>query len=75
VKYKTGEIVKVGDRVRLGEDESGLVVFCIDTDEYLAEYPKEQWSYLMTGVMINFQSYGLIHYVEDDEDLELVSRA
>ena len=46
--------------------------FSVDTDEYSADYPKKQWSYLAQGVMINFQILGLIHYSEEDQELELI---
>jgi len=61
--------------VRLGDDSDGVVVCSIGRDEYTADYPKAQWAYLEAGVMIHFPNYGLIHFVEDDEDLELLSRA
>jgi hypothetical protein len=52
----------MGDRIRVGGDSSGVVVCSIDTDEYSSEFPREQWSYLGTGVMIQFANYGLVHY-------------
>ena len=74
MKYWDGQEVRLGDRVKLGEDEGGIVVSSMDTDEYSTEHPKEQWSYLKKGVMIEFPKYGLIHYEDPDEDLELISR-
>jgi hypothetical protein len=50
-------------------------VCSIDTGEYSPEFPREQWSYLGTGVMIQFANYGLVHYTEPDEDLEFLGRA
>ena len=75
MKYPDGREVKVGDHVRLGDDDGGVVVCSIDADDYTAEHPKEQWSYLKIGVMIEFPRYGLIHFVEPDEGLELIQRA
>ena len=75
MKYWDGQEVKVGDRVKYGEDEGGLVVSSMDTDEYSDEHPKEQWGYLKKGVMIEFPTMGLIHFVEPEHDLELISRA
>ncbi|HEX3952574.1 MAG TPA: hypothetical protein VHW90_03305 [Stellaceae bacterium] len=73
--YPDGQDVRLGDRVKLGPDESGVVVASIDTSEYSSEYPAAQWDYLKKGVMIEFPRYGLIHYEEPDEDLRLVGRA
>ncbi|QGW64737.1 hypothetical protein GOY17_07290 [Lysobacter soli] len=75
MNYPDGQEVRVGHRVRLGEDSGGVVVFSIDRDEYAADYPKAEWAYLEAGVMIRFPKDGLIHFAEEDDDLELLSRA
>jgi hypothetical protein len=74
MNYPDGQEVRVGDRVRLGDDDGGVVVCSIDRDEYSAGHPREQWSYLGAGVMIEFPKYGLIHFVKPDADLALMSR-
>jgi len=75
MRYFDGQEVRLGDRVKLGEDEGGIVVCSIDTAEYTKEYSETQWGYLKKGVMVNFPRYGLIHYEEPEEDLELIARA
>jgi hypothetical protein len=76
MNYATGELVKLGDKVRLGPDSGGVVVFIIDSDEYSPNYPKAYWGgYLTKGAMVHFPSYGLIHYEEMEEDLQLIARA
>jgi hypothetical protein len=75
MKYWDGQEIKVGDRVKYGEDEGGIVVSSMDTNEYSEEHPKEQWGYLKKGVMIEFPTMGLIHFVEPEHDLELISCA
>jgi hypothetical protein len=74
MKYAGGQEARLGDKVRLGNDNNGVVVCSIDTCEYSKEHPETQWGYLKTGVMIEFPSYGLIHYEEAEPDLELISR-
>lgn len=74
MQYADGREVRIGDRVRLGTDDGGVVVCSIDTNEYSDDYPLDQWAYLKRGVMIDFPKYGLIHYEESDPDLELISR-
>jgi hypothetical protein len=64
MKYRDGQEARLGDRKRVGGDFTGLVVCSIDTDEYTREFPREQWSYLGGGVMIQFANYGLVHYTE-----------
>ena len=75
MRYSDGQEVRLGDSIKLGEDEGGIVVCSIDTGEYTDEHSEAQWSYLKKGVMINFPKYGLIHFVEPDEDLQLIARA
>ena len=76
MNYATGEAVKLGDRVSLGQDSGGVVVFIIDAGEYSPDYPESQWGgYLKKGVMIHFPMYGLIHYEEAIEpDVKLLAR-
>ncbi len=75
MKYLDGQEVKVGDKVQLWNGCYGIVVCSMDTNEYTAAYPKEEWGYLKSGVMIKTDKAGLIHYIEADEDLQLLERA
>lgn len=75
MKYSDGQQIKLWDKVKLGQDEGGMVVCSIDGGEYSDDYPKSQWGYLKKGVMINFPLYGLIHYEEAEPDLQLIARA
>jgi hypothetical protein len=75
MNYPDGQDVRLGDRVRLGQDDGGVVVASIDTGEYSSEHPKAQWGYLKKGVMIEFPQYGLIHYEDPEPDLQLIARA
>jgi hypothetical protein len=75
MKYPDGQEVRLGDRVKLGADDAGIVVASIDTNEYSSEHPATQWSYLKKGVMVEFPSYGLIHYETPEPDLQLIARA
>jgi hypothetical protein len=43
MKYQGGQESRLGDRIRIGGDSSGVVVCSIDTDEYTPEFPREQW--------------------------------
>lgn len=75
MKYWDGKEVMLGDRVRLGEDSGGVVVCSIDRNEYAKENPESSWGYLKKGVVIEFPKFGLIHYEEPEEDLELIERS
>jgi WD40 repeat protein len=73
MKYPDGRPVAVGDRVKLWDNEYGVVVCSIDTDAYTEDYPKAAWSYLNSGVLIKTDDGEIFHYNELDEDSELVS--
>jgi hypothetical protein len=75
MKYSDGRDVKLGDRVKLGDDDGGVVVASIDTAEYSIEHSEAQWGYLKKGVMIKFPKHGLIHYENAEPDLQLIGRA
>lgn len=74
MKYSDGREVRVGDKVRLWEGCYGLVVCSLDTHEFSKEYPKNNWDYLKSGVVIDSDRAGLIHYLESNEDLEFLER-
>jgi len=74
MKYADGQKMKLGDKVRLGQDDGGVVVCLIDTGEFCVEYPQDQWAYLKKGVLIKFPLHGLIHYEEPEPDLQLIVR-
>jgi hypothetical protein len=74
MKYQDGQTVLIGDRVRLGTDD-GVVVFSIDTGEYDDLFPKTEWEYLESGIMVNLPNLGLVHIAECDPNLLLLERA
>ncbi|MDF0534150.1 hypothetical protein PY479_07665 [Shewanella sp. A32] len=78
MKYMDGKQIEVGDNVLISGMYKGLVVADIDGDRYSADYPREQWGCLQTGVMIDTDIGGLVHYEQislENEKIELVSRA
>lgn len=52
----------------------GVVVFSINADEYSPWYPREKWSYLGHGVMVDTDWMGLIHYDQRTQELRLARR-
>lgn len=75
MKYADGQDIQLGDHVQLLEDNEGTVVGLIAAGAYRDGYTAAEWAYLKTGVMIEFPTYGLIHYEEPEEDLLLLGRA
>jgi hypothetical protein len=72
MKYLDGRDVTVGDRVKLWDDQYGVVVCSLDQKKFTAEYPKPEWAYLKSGILIQTDSGELFHYTEPDEDFRLI---
>lgn len=70
MKYSDGTLVHLGDRVRADYDLIGVVVASIDTGEYSEEYPENEWSYLKTGVLIDTEEAGLVHFSDPETTFE-----
>ena len=75
MRYPDGQIARRGDRVHLWNGVEGTVVCSLDTDEFSDEYPREQWAYLRSGVLIQSPQTGLIHYLEPEATFALLERA
>jgi len=78
MNYTDGTQAKVGDKVLIAGRHNGVVVADMDSDEYSSEYPREQWGALGSGVMINTDFGGLVHYDQNSlngELMELLRRA
>ena len=74
MNYSDGQEMRLGDRVE-DNGQAGVIVCCVDTDEYSGEFPRTTWDFLEGGVLIQFEGRGLVHYLQPDEDLRLVARA
>lgn len=75
MKYVDGQEIQVGDRVRMGDDDGGIVVCDIEAGNFSPSYPKSEWDYLNEGVVIVFPRYGVLHMTEAESDLELIARS
>ena len=75
MKYKDGTEVKIGDKIKLWEDCYGIVVASIDAGEYDPSYLKKEWEYLKSGILVNSDKAGLVHYSEAEDDWELIARS
>lgn len=73
MNYSDGVKVHLGDRVLISGSMHGNVVCSLDTGEFSAAYPEQEWAYLRAGVLVLTDEAGLIH-LTDDGDLVFVSR-
>ena len=74
MKYPDGAEARIGDHVELWDDNLGIVVCSIDTNEYSTAYPRDAWAQLGAGVLILSERAGLIHYMEPEATMRLLSR-
>ncbi|WP_447589099.1 hypothetical protein [Aquipseudomonas campi] len=75
MNYSEGTEAMLGDEVLIAEKHKGIVVACIESGQYSKDYPKSNWSYLMSGVLIDTDFGGLIHYKNSaSENIALVKR-
>jgi hypothetical protein len=69
-----GRLIRLGDRVAIRGGIDGVVVFSLDTGEFSPDFPKNDWSYLGRGIMIQTKQAGLIHLEKSDEQTEVVNQ-
>jgi hypothetical protein len=72
VKDASGYDVQLGDRVQLWDKRLGKIVCCIGAGQYSDKYPEHEWSYLKDGILVETDNGELFHYLESDEDFELI---
>jgi hypothetical protein len=78
VRYASGQEVLPGDEVRIDTRYRGTVVACIAERISLPPHAPDEWSFLKTGVMIDTDFGGMVHYPGEsdlaDDEVELVER-
>jgi hypothetical protein len=74
MKYADGTVARVGDRVRIWDVDTGVIVASMDTGEYSAEYPEAEWGNLKTGVMVLTDKGARVHVEEDPEEPHVLAR-
>ncbi|QKE63331.1 hypothetical protein HNE05_08125 [Aquipseudomonas campi] len=75
MNYIDGQTAMVGDEVLIDGRHKGIVVACIDSGQYTAQYPQSEWAYLVEGTLIDTDFGGLIHYKNSaNESIALVKR-
>jgi hypothetical protein len=73
MNYPDGTTIEAGDLVKIDGRFHGKVVASMDTHNYLPG--EEHWAYLGSGIMVNTDFAGMVHYTSDATDeLLLVQR-
>ena len=75
MRYSDGNEARLGDVIAIDNNHRGIVVACIDRDEYSDAHPKAQWSSLGKGILVDTDFGGLVHYSDEKhEQMVLVKR-
>ena len=69
MKYRDGTTIEPGDLVQIDTSYRGRVVASMDANKYLPG--QEHWGHLGSGIMVNTDFGGMVHYTEEATD-ELV---
>jgi len=66
MKYDDGAEMRLGDRVRIKNGESGLIVAVVGTQQFALGYPKDTWSNLTGGVLVRMESGALVNFYSSE---------
>jgi hypothetical protein len=64
MKYHDGTAMHVGDRVRIKNGDTGVIVASLDTGEFSPDYPKEKWEDLKMGILVLTDRGALVRFDE-----------
>jgi hypothetical protein len=66
MKFPDGTGIKPGDVIQIDAVYRGRVIASMDTNEYLPG--EDGWAYLKTGIMVDTDFGGLVHYTSETAD-------
>lgn len=73
MKYADGTDIKPGDVIQIDVKYRGRVMASMDTSEYLSG--EDKWAYLGTGIMVDMDFGGPVHYTSATaDDFVLIQR-
>ncbi len=76
--YRDGQKIRIGDLAAIDSVYRGTVVGCVETRTFLPPLKGEEWEDLRTGVVINTDFGGLVHYPDSEsiarDRIELLRR-
>ncbi|WP_124200221.1 hypothetical protein [Pseudomonas aeruginosa] len=74
MRYSNGKKVELGDKIDLGDGDTAIIVGIIDENLYSEEYPKSDWEYLKSGLLILTRDSALLYYPKIEDEIKLISR-
>lgn len=74
-RYADQRPMIIGDVVEIPGCGRGKIVAIVDQKKFSEEYPAEEWLYLESGLLLEMDDMGLVHYPSSlDEKWYLMSR-
>jgi hypothetical protein len=67
-RYLDSSEIHAGHRITYNK-QSGIIVFVVEHNEYLPEFPRNEWESIKKGIMIRFDNGALLHLDSADEHL------
>ena len=64
MKYDDGTVAHVGDRVRISNGDTAVVIASMDTGEYSSEATKHDWEHLGAGIIVRTDAGALVQFEE-----------
>lgn len=64
MKYQDGTEIRINDRIRISNGDTGTVVASFDAGEFSAGYPKETWGEYKTGILVRTDRGALVRFDE-----------
>lgn len=75
MKYADGQEISAGDLILVSPGSHGIVLFDFDNLRSVEGFDWEPWAaYLKSGVLVESEKEGLIHFTVLDPDLKLLKR-
>lgn len=74
MRYADNRVVKTGDLVCVRGRGLGVVGCVVDSGDYTRDFPRGEYSYLGSGLMVGLGGGGVLYVEEARETLTLVAR-
>ena len=62
MKYPDGTTIRLGDRVRVINGDTGVIVACLDTGEFSPDYPETECEPSETGIIVRTDKGALVQF-------------
>jgi hypothetical protein len=72
--YPDGTEMRAGDRIRVQNGDTGVIVASMDAGEFSPDYPKDDWDQFKTGILVLTDKGALVRFDEASPQ-DLVHRA